>query len=77
MALRGITKDTMEFYGVKSVVSTSGDPVSQTYVYPSGATKTRKLPKSFTAKGKLDELFGMNLFVRGSTKFVTITEGGA
>lgn len=75
VALRGITKDTMEFYGVKSVVSTSGDPVSQTYVYPSGATKTRKLPKSFTAKGKLDELFGMNLFVRGSSKFVTITEG--
>ena len=41
VAIRGITKETMEHYGVKTVVSPSGEPLSQTYVYPSGSTKTR------------------------------------
>ena len=75
ISIRGITKETMEHYGVKTVVSHSGEPVSQSYVYPSGSTKTRKFPKSFTATGKMDELYGMNLFTRGSSKSVTIVEG--
>ena len=73
--LRGISKETMEHYGVRTVMSPSGDPQSQTYVYPSGATKTRGFPKSFTAAGKMDSLFGMNLFTAGTSKMVTITEG--
>lgn len=75
ISLRGIDKSTFEHYGVKTVVAPDGSPKSQTYTYPSGATKTRGFPKSFTAQGKMDSLFGQNLFVAGSSKMVTITEG--
>ena len=75
ISLRGITKETFEHYGVKTNVASDGTPISQDYVYPSGSTKTRKFPKAFTATGKMDELFGMNLFTRGSSKSVTIVEG--
>ena len=75
VALRGITKETMEFFDVKTVVSPSGEPKSQTYVYPSGATKTRLFPKDFKASGKMDCLFAMNKFTAGSSKMVTVTEG--
>lgn len=70
--LRGITKDTMEFFGVK----TSGN--KQMYVYPSGGVKTRYLDnKSFSAANgfKGDELFGMNLFPAGCSKKLTVVEG--
>lgn len=69
--MRGITKDTMEFFGVV----TYGD--SQEYVYPTGGIKVRKLPKDFHAKNgfKGDELFGMNLFPAGCSKVVVCTEG--
>ena len=75
VALRGIDKATFEHYGVKTIVYPDGSPKSQTYVYPSGATKTRGFPKSFTATGKVDSLFGMNLFTAGTSKMVTVTEG--
>ena len=71
--LRGISKETMEFYNVK----TYGDH-SQDYTYPSGGIKTRFLKeKKFMAKNNFhgDELFGMNLFPAGCSKIVTITEG--
>lgn len=74
-SLRGITEGTMEHYGVKTVLNPSGEPQSQTYVYPSGATKTRLFPKDFRAAGSMDCLFGMNLFTAGTSKMVTITEG--
>ena len=35
-ALRGIDKDTMEFYGVKTLMASDGTPIRQEYVYPSG-----------------------------------------
>ena len=73
--LRGISKETMEFFNVKTVLSPSGDPQSQTYTYPSGATKTRLFPKDFRAQGKMDCLFAQNLFTAGTSKMVTITEG--
>ena len=75
VAMRGITKETMEFFDVKTVVSPSGEPKSQTYVYPSGATKTRLFPKDFRATGKMDGLFAMNRFTAGTSKMVTICEG--
>jgi KaiC/GvpD/RAD55 family RecA-like ATPase len=69
---RGITSNTMEFYGVK----TYGDD-RQEYPYPSGGIKVRKLPKEFYAKNGFrgNELFGMNLFPAGSSKMVTVVEG--
>jgi KaiC/GvpD/RAD55 family RecA-like ATPase len=73
--MRGIAQDVMEFYNVRTLCTREGVPVQQEYIYPSGSKKTRRLPKSFTAVGKMDELFGMNLFVAGTSKMVTITEG--
>ncbi len=76
VASRGITKETMEFYGVRTLVNAEGDSIQQEYEYPSGGKKIRKLPKSFQAMGlRNNELFGMNLFASGSSKMVTITEG--
>lgn len=75
VAHRGISKETMEFYDVKTLCASDGTPIQQDYVYPSGGKKTRRLPKTFTAEGKMNELFGMDLFVAGSSKMVTITEG--
>lgn len=73
---RGITSQTMEHYGVKTLMSGSGEPIQQEYYYPSGGKKIRRLPKSFRAFGmKTDELFGMNLFPSGVANIVTITEG--
>ena len=71
IAMRGITKDTMEMFGV----ITYGD--TQEYTYPTGGIKVRKLPKDFHAKNgfKGDELFGMNLFPAGCSKVLTVCEG--
>ena len=69
---RGITAKTMEEFDVVS------DDFTQEYTYPSGGKKVRMLAdkKFFTKDGfKGDELFGMNLFPAGCSKFVTITEG--
>ena len=73
--MRGISKNVMEFYDVKTVLDSNGTPSSQTYVYPSGGIKTRYWPKSFSTSGKMDELFGMNLWSSGAAKKVTVVEG--
>ena len=76
-ATRGITKDTMEKYGVKTLVNLiDGTEVKQEYPYPTG-TKTRVLPKQFFTSAGFggDELFGMDKFNSGSAKAITITEG--
>ena len=70
--MRGINVKTMEFYDVVT------NDMQQEYIYPSGGKKVRLLEdkKFFTRDGfKSDELFGMNLFPAGSSKFVTVTEG--
>ena len=70
--MRGITAKTMEEFDVVT------DDFTQEYTYPSGGKKVRMLAdkKFFTKDGfKGDELFGMNLFPAGCSKFVTITEG--
>lgn len=72
VAMRGITAQTMEDYGVKTYSD------RQEYVYPSGGIKVRTIPeKAFYAKNgfKGDELFGMNLYTAGSARKLTITEG--
>ena len=75
VGMRGITQQTMEFYGVKTFGDQSG-PVKQEYIYPSGGKKIRYWPKSFSADNlKMDELFGMNLWNAGSARYVTVCEG--
>ena len=73
---RGISEDTSKFYNVPTLLDGEGVPTRRVYTYPSGGTKTRVLPKTFFVSNfKSDELFGMDLFPAGSSKFVTITEG--
>ena len=74
---RGLTKSTMEFFGVKTGIDKDGEGVTHTYNYPTGS-KTRVLPKEgFYVGGgfKPDQLFGMDKFNKGSAKALTITEG--
>ena len=69
---RGVRRDTMEWYGVK----TFGN--NQVYTYPSGSRKVRNIKdKAFkTDKGfKTDELFGMDKFNSGSSRSVVVCEG--
>lgn len=70
---RGIKGHVREFYGVKQYHT----PNRVEYKYPSGGIKTRYIDeKSFSAKGlHSDELFGMNHFPAGSSKYLVITEG--
>src|SRR5687768_14846347 len=45
---RGVSKKTMEFYGVKTKIDSDGKPVEIGYLYPSGAVKVRSFAdKSF------------------------------
>lgn len=73
---RGITQQTMEKFGVKTLVDSNGKSVKEVYPYPSGGNKIRLLPKTFYAENlQADELFGMDLFNAGSSRTITITEG--
>jgi len=75
--MRGISSDTMKFFGCETYLNSKGEEEYQNYVYPSGGIKSRIFPKDFRAKDgfKSDELFGMNLWNAGTSKTVTITEG--
>ena len=69
---RGVRRDTMEWYGVKTF------GINQVYTYPSGSRKIRNIKdKAFkTDKGfKTDELFGMDKFNSGSSRSVVVCEG--
>lgn len=75
---RGVTRDTMQFYGVKTKIDFEGRPVSIIYEYPNGAKKGRYLEKKdFLSTGPMNEanLFGSDKFGAGSAKAITITEG--
>lgn len=75
---RGVLKETMEFYGVKTKIDDSGQPVEIGYPYPNGSYKIRDLSeKSFYTKGDISKagLFGQDKFSLGGHKYVTITEG--
>jgi twinkle protein len=84
--LRGISKETLARYDVKTKVDPDGKPVAIGFKYPNGATKVRSLDqKSFHwANGSGNDgsnitpapgLFGTDRFTAGSHKYVTITEG--
>lgn len=74
---RSISTATMETYGVETFVDQDGVAREHHYPYPRGK-KIRVLPKEGfrTADGfSSDQLFGIDKFNSGSSKFVTITEG--
>ncbi len=76
--VRGINKDTLRQYDVKTKIDKEGKPISIGFRYPNGAYKVRLLDKKdFYSQGEIAKagLFGKDKFAAGSSKFVTITEG--
>ena len=79
--LRGITKETLRFYDVKTKIDREGKPVSIGFRYPNGAYKVRSLLEKefFWVKNSNGEagvgLFGTDKFASGAHKYITITEG--
>lgn len=76
--LRGLSKDTLRFYDIKTRIDKNGEPVALEFPYSNGAVKTRLLAeKDFRTRGEIGKagLFGKDKFSAGSSKFITITEG--
>ena len=74
---RGVSKETMERYDIKTKIDASGKPISIGFPYPSGEYKVRELAnKHFYTVGKSTPgLFGLDRFSEGTSRYVTITEG--
>jgi twinkle protein len=75
---RGISKEVMAFYDVKTKINSVGKPVSMGFPYPNASYKIRTLDKKgFYTQGEITKagLFGRNKFAASSHKTVTITEG--
>lgn len=74
---RGISRDTMEYYGVHTKVNQDGEPISVAFPYGSYHVIRNLSPRSFVTIGDGSDvkLFGMPQFNSGSAKAVTITEG--
>jgi twinkle protein len=75
---RGISKDTMRFYDVKTKIDSEGKPVEIGFKYPAGGYKVRSIEKKDFRTDNWQEkpgLFGRDKFSAGSHKYVTITEG--
>lgn len=79
---RGITKETMKFFEVKSKINAEGEPIGIKFPYPNNAAKIRNLEtdkssRQFYTEGNVNKagLFGYNKFSIGGAKYVTITEG--
>lgn len=75
---RGVTRDTMAFFDVKTKISEEGEPVALGYRFPNGSYKIRNLAeKEFYTEGKISDagLFGRDKFSAGGSKWVIITEG--
>lgn len=75
---RGVSKEIMKFYDVKTKIDAEGKPIELGFPYPNGSCKVRSLEKKdFRTVGDISSagLFGRNLFTAGSNKYVTITEG--
>lgn len=78
LPFRGVTKDTFQFYDVKTKINSEGKPGSIGFPYPNSSYKIRLLDKkAFYTQGDIAKagLFGRNKFAASSHKSVTITEG--
>jgi twinkle protein len=74
---RGVSKETMAFYDIKTKVNDSGEPVSLGFPYPSGEIKVRTFKEKnfYTVGNATPSLFGLDRFTSGTHRYVTITEG--
>lgn len=78
LSWRGVSKETMSFYDVKTKIDDEGKPISLGFPYPNESYKVRLLDKKeFYTKGEINKagLFGRDKFSAGAHKYVTITEG--
>lgn len=78
LPFRGISKETMQFYGVQTKVNSEGKPVALGFPYGDSATKVRSIDKKeFHSVGNMREagLFGADKFSKGAARSITITEG--
>lgn len=74
---RGVSRETMEYYGVETKVNSSGVPVAVGFPYGTYSV-VRTLPdKAYktVGDGSTPQLFGKDKFNAGSSRSVTITEG--
>lgn len=80
---RGVSKETMSFYDIKTEINSEGKPIKLGFKYPNDSYKVRFLDKKefYSKKSETGEeigkagLFGRNKFAAGSNKSVVITEG--
>jgi len=74
---RGVSKETMQFYGVSTKVGPNGQPLELAYPYPNGLKIRNLVKKGFHATGDLSTpgLFGKDKFNAGSARAITIFEG--
>ena len=74
---RGVSKDTMAVYGIKTKLDSQGKPLSIGFPYSNGSFKVRQFEdKAFHSVGDMKAgLFGKDKFPLGSHKYITITEG--
>lgn len=75
---RGVSRETMQFYDIKTKVGSDGKPISLGYPYPNSSIKVRQIEKkAFHTVGDIGKagLFGRNKFSAGTHKYITITEG--
>jgi twinkle protein len=81
LPFRGLTKQTVEFYDIKTKVSPDGEPVAVGFKYPNGDRQVRSLKdKDFYGERKdgaagKPGLFGRDRFSGGSNRSVTLSEG--
>ena len=77
LPLRGLTKEALTFYGVKTKIAYDGRPLSTYFPYSTGGYKVRRwdLKEFFTEGPSPEKLFGEERFNAGSHKYITITEG--
>lgn len=74
---RGVSRDTMEYYGTFTKVDEEGRPLSIAFPYGSYSIVRSMNPRSFVTLGDGSQvsLFGQDKFNSGSSKSITITEG--
>ena len=74
---RGLTRSTMEFFGIKTAVREDGKPLHILCPYPLGQKGREVEEKKFFSKGDMStpQLFGSDKFSAGSAKAITIYEG--
>lgn len=75
---RGLTRNTLEFYDIKTKVNADGQPITVGFRYPWGEYKVRSLAeKDFKWKPAKTRagLYGRDKFTAGAAKSITLTEG--